>query len=154
LCILGKQYAQAATFGMYWEPIAKELANLSESQPVIAKAADILITAGPYAALISVATPFAMQTAANYGLIDAKKAVGSNIVPPAVLEAQMKARMAEMEAQAIREQQAAMQRALQAQQEYERVLLEAENAKRAAAKDGVDNHGWDPNIHDTTPVSQ
>lgn len=139
LCLMSKQYAQAATFGMYWAPIARELAVLAESQSVVAKAADFLITAGPYAALIQVGLPFIMQTAANYGLIDAEKAVGANIVPPKVLEAQMKADMSRIQAEALRDQQMAMQEAAKAQREYQAMVIAQEKVARAEAE-GMNNH--------------
>lgn len=150
-CLMTKQYAQAATFGQHWQPIAKELTNLSQSQPTVAKYVDLIIAVGPYAALIQAVTPFLMQTAANYGLINAESATGGGIVPPAVLEAQMKADYARMQAQAIREQQEAIQEAQRAQAEYNHAVAQAQAAQR---QHEMSVNGNGPKTNDTTTVSQ
>lgn len=147
-CTMGKQYAQAATFGMHWQPIARELAVLADTQPTIARYVDLVITAGPYAALIGAVTPFVMQTAANYGLIKA----GTGTVPPAVLESQMKAAMARQEADALREQHQAVQDAENAQREYNAMVEQMKAKEQAALRDNVENNGWDPRLHDTAAV--
>lgn len=146
---MGKQYAQAATFGMHWGAIAKELAILSDTQPTVARYVDLVITAGPYAALIAAVAPFAMQTAVNYGLISG----GPGTVSPTVLDAQMKAGIARAESQALREQQEAMQEAQRAEREYNEMLRSMEAQRQAELQHNVENNGWDPRIHDAAAVS-
>lgn len=154
LCFMAKQYAQAATFGQHWGPIAKETAALASSQPTVARYVDLIITAGPYVGLLTAVTPFVMQTLANYGLINAENAAGGGVVSPRILEAQMKAGMAQREAQAMREQQMAMEDAANAQREYEAAKAEMLRRQEAELKSNVDNHQWDPNLHASATVSQ
>jgi hypothetical protein len=117
-CIGSKQYAQAATFGMHWNPLAREIAVLADTVPVVAVGVDFLMQAGPYGALVSAALPFVMQTLTNYGLIQPT----GNTADPKVLDAQMRAQIARKQAQAMREQQAAMQDAQNAQAEYDEYM--------------------------------
>jgi len=152
LCLLGKQYAQAATFGMHWGPIATEVAKVAETQPTIAKYTDLLITAGPYAALIQVSIPFIAQTLANFGIIDAENAGGS-IVPPKVLEAQMRADYARMQTAALQAQQEAILQAERAQQEYNRAMAEHARVQQAETQQHVANDQWDAKLHDAASVS-
>jgi hypothetical protein len=147
-CQWGKQYAQAATFGMHWPAIAKELAVLSDTQPTIARYVDMVITAGPYTALIMAALPFVMQTGANYGLIE-----GNGTTPPAVLESQMKAAIAQQEAEAMRAQQQAIRDAENAQREYTAMVERYEAERRIEAQKNVEANGWDAKLHDATTVS-
>ena len=126
LLLVGKQYAQAATVGMHMPGINGEVARLADSNDTIAKGVDFLIKVGPYGALLNLVIPFVMQTAANYGFIDAKRATGSGIVPPEVLTAQMQADVMKMQTEAIRAQQAAMLEAETAQREYEQWIAAQE----------------------------
>lgn len=136
ICFMAKQYAQAATFGKHWAPVAKELAVLADSQPVVAKYTDLLITAGPYVGLVQALVPFTMQTLANYGFINAENAGGGSVVAPAVLEAEMKAEMARMQTEALRAQREAMREAAAAQAEWD--ALVAENAPQTDRVNGYD----------------
>lgn len=123
-CLMTHQYADAATIQMYGEPLAAEIAKLADIYDVIAKPVDLLIQAGPFAGLIAIAVPMTMQILANHKVIDAEKTVGSNIVPPRVLEAQMQAQVTKMQADAQRQQAEAMREAREAQAEYEKLLRE------------------------------
>lgn len=129
-CLMGQQYADAATIRMYGVPLAGELAKLADIYDVIAKPVDLLIQAGPFAGIIAIAVPATMQFLANHKVIDAEKAVGSNIVPPKVLEAQMKAEVTRMQADAQRAQAEAMRDAREAQAEFDK-LLQQENSATA-----------------------
>lgn len=123
-CLFAKQYADAAAIGMHADPIAREIAALADVQPAVARTVDLLIQAGPYAALIQAVMPLAMQLAANHRLIDASGIPGGNIVPPEVLTAQMEARMMQVQADALRERQAAMREAEAARNDLEKLLAE------------------------------
>lgn len=118
---MARQYADAATVGMHGPNIARELAALADDYEQVAKPIDVLIQAGPFAALLAVLLPFGLQLAANHKLIDASSMVGSSVIPPEVLEAQMKADIARMQAQAMKEQQEALAAAQSAQVEYENI---------------------------------
>lgn len=114
-----RQYADAATVGMHGPNIAREIASLADEYEQVAKPVDVLIQTGPFAALIAVLLPFGLQICANHKLIDASSMVGSGVVPPEVLEAQMKAEIVRMQTQAMKEQQEALAAAQAAQTEYE-----------------------------------
>ena len=122
LCLMFGQYADAATFGMHWSPVATELANVAETNETIAKPIDLLIEIGPYGALLEAVMPFAMQILANHRLIKPEMLLGSNIVPPEVLEAQMKTKIMQMQAQAMRDQQIAMAEAQAAQRDMQEMM--------------------------------
>ena len=125
LCLMLGLYADAAAIGQHFDPLAVEVAKLAEQYEVVAKPLDILIEVGPFGALIAAALPLGLQLAANHGWIDAQKAMSQGVVPPAVLEAQMKAQMAQMQAQAMKAQQQAMLEAQNAQAEYEAMMKDA-----------------------------
>lgn len=132
--VLTSQWADAAAIGRFAPPIARELALLSDTNETIAKPVDFLIQIGPYGALIEAVLPLALQIAANHRMVDASALTNMGVVPPQVLEAQMKAEVMRMQAEALREQQQAIADANAAQLEYEKfmaaqqVLMEDENA--------------------------
>lgn len=126
-CIMGRQYADAATLGMHFPPVATEIANLADQFEMVANVADFLIQIGPFTAIITASMPLILQLLANHKVLDASALMGQGVVPPEVLESQMKAQIAKMQADAMREQQMAMQEAREAQAEYERYM--AENAE-------------------------
>jgi hypothetical protein len=132
VCLMFGLYADAATLGMHFPPVAKELANIAETNETIAKPIDFLIEIGPYGALIQAAAPLVMQMLANHRLIRADAMLGSDIVPPEVLEAQMKAQIMRVQAQAMRDQQAAMADAQAAQREMAEMLA-AQNSNGSVA---------------------
>lgn len=121
-CMLAGWHADAMTIGNHFPPVAKELANIADDNETIAQPIDFLIKVGPYGALIAAAMPFVMQILANHGLIDATKAAGQGIVPPAVLEAQMKAEMMRMQAEAMQQQQEAINAANEAAASYAKLM--------------------------------
>lgn len=135
LCLMTQQYADAATIGQHFPPIAVELANIADDNDVIAKPIDFLIAVGPYGALITACIPFALQIMANHRIIDGNRMIGQGVTPPEVLEAQMKAQIAGMQAEAMRAQQAALAEAEAAQRAFEEIVAkrhEAMNNKVAA----------------------
>lgn len=128
VCAVVGLYADAATIGMFFPPVATELAKVADKNEAIAKPIDFLIAVGPYGALIGAVMPFAFQVAANHGWIDASRMAAQGVVPPAVLEAQMKTQMMQMAAQAQQAQNEALIQQRSAQKEYERVMQEAQQA--------------------------
>jgi len=124
--MMTNQYADAAAIGSHWGPIAKELANVADANEAIAKPIDFLIEIGPYGALVTAIMPLALQIAANHKLINAEMMLGQGVVPPEVLESQMKAQVARMQSEAMKEQQQALEEARVAQAEYERYMNAAQ----------------------------
>lgn len=116
------QLADAAAISMHLPNLAPEVARVAESADWLAKPLDLLIETGPYSALLLAALPFAMQIAANHGIIKAENAIGGNVVPKETLEAQMRARMLQQQADAMRAQRQAHEEAVRAQQEYEALV--------------------------------
>jgi hypothetical protein len=126
------QYADAGAIGMYWPRMATETAKLADDYEVIAKPIDILIRVGPFGALIALGMPLVMQIAANHRLVDASRMMGSSVMPPEVLEAQMKSQIMRQQAEAQREQMEALKEAQSAQAEYDKVLAEMQSANGKA----------------------
>jgi hypothetical protein len=106
-CVVTRQYADAGAINMHGANIAREAALLAEQNEGIARGLDYIMEAGPYAGLIVAAMPLALQIMANHGLIRAELVAGGGVVPPAALEAQVRADMARQASEALRAQQAA-----------------------------------------------
>lgn len=125
LCIMVGQYADAGAIGQFFGPLAKEVANVADEYAVVAKPVDMLIEIGPFGALIAAGLPFVMQIMANHRMLDATRLGGQGVVPPEVLEAQMKTQVMKMQAEAVRQQQQAIQEAQEAQRQFEEMMTRA-----------------------------
>lgn len=126
ICIATGQMADAATIGQHWENIAREVVNVAETEgnEWLANGLDLLVKVGPYTALAFAVMPFALQLAANHKMLDASKLGGRGVVSPEVLEAQMQAQMAQMEVDALRQKNEALQYAAQMRQEHAQAMAE------------------------------
>lgn len=124
VCLVTGQYADAAAIGRHFPPLAKAAADLADENETVAKPIDFLIQIGPYGAIIAAGLPLVLQLLANHKVIDASAMSSQGVVPPAVLEAQMKAEVAKMQAEAVRSQQEAVHQAQEAQAEYEAMMRE------------------------------
>lgn len=122
------QYADAATIGQHFPPLAREIANIADSNDYIAKGVDILIEVGPYTGLIAAALPMVLQFMANHRMIDASRMLGQGVVPPEVLDAQMRARVTQMQAEAMMAQKQALKAAQEAQKAMDEMYAEAQAA--------------------------
>jgi len=96
-----KQLADAATIGIHWPKVAKEVAKLAETQEPVANLIDPLIKVGPYAGLIAAVIPLIMQIGVNHGRL---KPGSMGTVPAVSLQAQMETAMAQAELEATRQQ--------------------------------------------------
>jgi len=132
VCLMFGQYADAMTVNKFFPPIAREVAKIADTNESVAKPIDFIIKVGPYGALLAALIPFSLQIMANHQIIDASRALGQGIVPPEVLEAQMKAEVARMQAEAIMAQQQAVNEANEAAAAYEK-LMQSMAAKDPAA---------------------
>jgi hypothetical protein len=126
LLLMVGQYADAATIGKLFPPLAKEVANIADEHDIVARPVDLLIQVGPYGALIATGLPFVLQIAANHRWIDASRLGAQGVVPPEVLEAQMKTEVARVQAQEMMRQQQMIQEAQRVQKEYEAMVAEFE----------------------------
>jgi hypothetical protein len=109
-----KQYADAGAITQYWPTIAKELAELAETQEPIARVIDPLLQVGPFAGLIAAVLPLAMQLAVNHGRI---KPGALGTVPATTLASQVETSMALQDLQAAQLQLEAEKQAAAAKQE-------------------------------------
>jgi hypothetical protein len=128
ICLMAGQYADAAAIGKFFPPVAGELANVADSTDVLARPIDFIIEVGPYGALIAAGMPLVMQIMANHRLVKADMLMAQGVVPPELLEQQMKAQVAQMQLQAQRAQQEAMFAAKQAQKEFDDMMREHQPA--------------------------
>jgi hypothetical protein len=121
-CVTFGNYADAAAIGHFFPPLATEVVKVAENVEWLAGPIDFLIEVGPYTALFAAALPFGLQIAANHGWLDGSKLYSQGVMPPEILEAQMKAQIAKVQADAMRAQQQALQEAREAQEAFEAMM--------------------------------
>jgi hypothetical protein len=131
-CIIMKQYPDAGAINMYGPGIATELAKLAEAKEPIAKAVDSLSEVGPYAGLITMLMPFALQIAANHKMLKAESLASYGVKAPEQLEAEVKAMMAKQAMEAMRQQRQAEEEMREMQEQAAR--WEAEDSQEKAAR--------------------
>lgn len=127
--IATRQFADAGAVSLYWPNIAKEIANLADSQEAVANLVDPLIKVGPYTALVAAILPFFVQIAVNHNRM-APGAMGT--VPATMLSAQVETQLAQAELEALRMQAQAEGAAAAMRQEMEE--------QRKAATATVNDH--------------
>lgn len=127
-CIMFGQYADAGAVSVHGPNISAVAAKMAETNELIAKGLDSLLTVGPYAELIAVTLPFVMQLLANHKVLPADKLSGANVVAPETLEAQVKTQMARQAMEAIK-----MQRAAEQEMAMMREEMMAESAQNGAS---------------------
>jgi len=136
-CIAGKQHADAAAIGMHFPPLAKEVANLADKYEQVAAPIDFLIKLGPFSAVIAAGMPLVLQVLANHNVVDAGALAGQGVVPPAVLESQMRAQVAQMQATAMADQQRAIAEAQAAEKHYSDLLAQSQNGHATGIPPGA-----------------
>lgn len=119
-CMARGLYADAAAIAIHGETLCTEAARIGENDEKIGKILDYFTMSGPYAALVGAVLPFVVQIGLNHRIFKSVPVGMDGVMPPAALDAQVKAGMAEAAAQAA-----------QIQIEAERKLAEA-NAMLAA----------------------
>jgi hypothetical protein len=120
-CVVTGNYADAAAIGIHSPAISTEVVKLGAQNESVGKAIDYLNEVGPYAGLISAVMPLVLQLLANHKRLDATKVPG--LSEPSVLEAKVKADMAAVAAQEMRE-------AREAQKRYQQELASMEEMLR------------------------
>ena len=109
ICMMRGWFADAGAIQIHWPNVSRETASLADQDERIGKAIDYLVSAGPYAGLLTALLPFGMQIAANHDRIDARAASGlGGVMPKEMLEARVKADMEKAKAEFIRQTQEAM----------------------------------------------
>jgi hypothetical protein len=108
ILLILNQYADAGAVAVHAPNIARELANVAEDHEKIGDAIDKIIAVGPYAGLFMAVMPLGMQLAVNHGVIkNPEMLAGVGVVPKEVIEARGKAKLAEMQTEALMQLQAA-----------------------------------------------
>lgn len=126
--IMAGQFADAGAISLHSPAVSHEVAVLAEDNSQIAGYIDRLLQVGPYAALVTAIAPLALQLVVNHGIIKPEKVSGQGIVPPDILESQVKTEMARMQMEAIRQQQEAEKELAAMRAEYERQMAEENDA--------------------------
>lgn len=93
-CVVKKQYADAAAFGAHGHDISVEVANLADTDEKIAKAIDLISVSGPYAKLVAVSLPLALQLMANHKMVPAEGLSQFGVTPPELLAKRMELEVA------------------------------------------------------------
>lgn len=96
-----RQYADAGAVGIHAPKLADEIAKLADTDERVAAFIDPIIQAGPFSGLIMAGLMFGLQIGVNHGMLR-PGAMGT--VPRETLSARVEAGLAQMQAQALREQ--------------------------------------------------
>jgi hypothetical protein len=101
-------FADAGAIGIHGPKVVRETVAMARNSEPVGRALDMLSQATPYTGLIFAGLPLLAQLAVNHGRIPPERAAGiQGVVSPQILENKMKAELAEMEMQALREQREA-----------------------------------------------
>lgn len=113
------QWADAGTLQKFGPKVSHEAVEFSKSYPVIVPILDWLAKATPAASLLGTMLPMVMQILTNHGRFEADRMATVGVVPPAMLEQEMRAEVMRMHTEALKEQQAAQQALYDAQMEFQ-----------------------------------
>lgn len=116
------QFADSGAISMHGENISHEVALVAEDNAQFAASIDSFLKVGPYAGLIAATLPLVLQILVNHSVIPQKFIPGGQVVPPDMLEAQVKTELIQMQMEAMRAQQ-------EAEAEFARMKEEMANAQ-------------------------
>lgn len=120
-CVTGGNYADAAAIGAHAENISHEIVELADVNESVAKAIDFLLTAGPYAGLVTACLPLVLQIMANHNRIPENT---PGVTPPSLMKMQFEVQL--------KQQKLAMQQQASELAEMARRLEEADQAQTAS----------------------
>lgn len=103
-CLAFGNFADAGAIGVFGPPMVDETVSLAKENSKVAEKVDLLIQVGPYAGLVAAAIPFLAQLFVNHKIFKAEQFANAGVVPPEILETQMKTQVLQRAAQAKREQ--------------------------------------------------
>lgn len=106
-CIILGQFADAGAISMHGPDISAVAAKMAKTNELMQRGLDALLAVGPYAEIIAVTMPLALQLLVNHRVLKAEMVAGANVVKPEVLEANVKTQMAMQAMQAMKQQQLA-----------------------------------------------
>lgn len=116
----------AATVVHHGPNISREAAKLAETNESFARVLDYISSAGPYAAIITVSMPLALQILVNHKRIPSEPFANFGVMPPETLSAKISA-------EASRQQMQLMQEAQEAEAEAARIASKLAEAKADAS---------------------
>lgn len=105
LAVTFGQFADSGAISMHAENVSHQTALMAEDNEAFAAGIDSFLKVGPYAGLIGAALPMVLQLLVNHNLIPSKFIPGGQVVPPDILEAQVKTDLIKMQMEAMKAQQ-------------------------------------------------
>ena len=123
-----RQYADAGAITVFFPKLADEVAKLAATDERVAGWIDPIIQAGPATAVIAAALPLVMQFAVNHGWM---KPGGMGTVSRETLASKVELGIAQMQAQAYREQLQAEEEAARIREEIQKLHTTAPGTKVA-----------------------
>jgi hypothetical protein len=108
-CIIFSQFSDAGAINMHGPAISHVAAKMAQTNELMAKGLDSLLTVGPYTEIIGVTLPLVLQLLVNHKVMPAEMVAGANVVRPEVLESQVKTQLAMQAMEAMKAQQHAEQ---------------------------------------------
>lgn len=125
--LFARQPADAGAMNRHFPAVAVEVAKLGDSNQKIGDALDKLTEIGPYAGLITAATPLIAQLLVNHDRIPVTSVASLGVVSKSTLES-------EVQTEILQAEMHAMQMAMEAQEQAEIVRKEWE---KAASQNGT-----------------
>lgn len=119
--LFARQPADAGAMDRHFPAVAVEVAKLGDSNQKIGDALDKLNEIGPYAGLITAVTPLIAQILVNHDRIPVTSVASLGVVSKSTLES-------EVQTQILQAEMHAMQVAMEAQEQAERIRAEWEKA--------------------------
>jgi hypothetical protein len=116
------QFADAETLDLHGAPFLAAVADMGDHHEAFGASLDKADALGPYMALAVAAIPMVMQFMANHGRIDASKISFGGIVPPDQLMHRRQAKLMEAQAEMIRAERLAQEKAHRAQAELQQEI--------------------------------
>lgn len=108
-CLAFGSFADAGAIGVFGPPIATEVVDLAKDNSKVAHWVDLIIEVGPYAGLVAATIPFLAQLLVNHKVFKAEQFGNAGVMPPEILDTQMRTQVLQRAAQAKREQMEAQE---------------------------------------------
>lgn len=108
-CLAFGDFADAGAIGVFGPPMANEVVKLAKENSKVASKVDLLIEVGPYAGLVAATIPFLAQLLVNHKVFKADQFGNAGVMPPEMLETQMRTQVLQRAAEAKREQMEAQE---------------------------------------------
>jgi hypothetical protein len=115
IALMTGNFADAETIEMHARPLLSAVAKLGDIHPQFGESIDKAEFINPYLAVFAAAIPLTLQFMANHGRIDSRRARIAGIQDPTLLANRQSAKVAQAQAQMIREQREAAEEAQRAQ---------------------------------------